>query len=193
MINWHRNRFPSHRLYPVLSSSPCKTQTHSSSSLHFSSSFMLSLSLSPSHSRPLMCSGVDGSSLSVRSPATTHNRLTSTKPQPALHFLSSVQWHTRTHLFSHTALGYYSIIHLHDFLSLLLSLSLSPYLPPFLSFSFTCSHLHNIVAGDVFHLFSIRLEGGKSTLPFLSYYKVLYLRVQQIGSAGPPNSRVRGI
>lgn len=72
---------------------------------------------------------------------------------------------TSAHLFS-TQLSVLSLSSYIIIISYLYS-SLSPGQPPFLFPSFTCSHLHNIVAGDSFHLFSIRLEGVKITLPVI--------------------------
>lgn len=123
VINWHQNRFPSHWLYPVLSSYLCKTQHLFFLHSFFAFPIILSFfAVSLSLCRPLMCTGVDGSSFSVRSPATSHNRLTSTNPQTVLHFLSSVQWNKHSFIFL-TAQCYYSIIiYVHHFLPLSISL-----------------------------------------------------------------------
>lgn len=79
-----------------------------------------------------------------------------------------------THLFSHRSI---LLLYLHCSISLPLSISPSPSLSP-------PSHLHNIVAEDVFHLFAIRLEGGKITLPLLSSTKRCASEFSRSGASG---------
>lgn len=126
-----------------------------------------------------MCTCINGC-LSVKSPSISHNKLTLTEPKPALHFLSSVQWDNRTFIFPH-----HSSVIIQFTFPIFTTLHLSISIPLLLFLSFTCSHLHNIVAEDVFNLFSIRLEGGTITLPFLSNTKHSIIEFSGSGALGP--------